>query len=410
METRADSPAPGRRRRILHVDCDAFFVQVARLEDPEGAGREELLIVGGSPSGRGVVTSASYGVRTFGVRSGMPTGRALRLCPDAVVVGVPREAISRRSKAVRKVLEELSPVVQAASVDEFYLDLTGMDRLLAGEALAETADRIRRAVLEQTEVSVSIGGATQKLVAKLATNFAKPAGVHVVPPGEEAEFMRRFDLAAIPGIGPSLARSLGDKGLVRVEDVLALDQDWLEKWFGPSRGRWLHRIVRGVDPGRVNPREPRKSISSERTFFEDLETDEDLERRLMQLACSVGRTLRKSELRTRTVTVKLRDADFTTRQASRTVAEPIESDAALFRVARELLAELRRRRRRPARLLGVGAANLEPLEEDVRQLGLFGEEHGVESERDRKVARAVDDLNQRFGDGSVVPARVVKPR
>ncbi len=410
METRADSPAPGRRRRILHVDCDAFFVQVARLEDPEGAGREELLIVGGSPSGRGVVTSASYGVRTFGVRSGMPTGRALRLCPDAVVLGVPREAISRRSKAVRKVLEELSPVVQAASVDEFYLDLTGMDRLLAGEALAETADRIRRAVLEQTEVSVSIGGATQKLVAKLATNFAKPAGVHVVPPGQEAEFMRRFDLAAIPGIGPSLARSLGDKGLVRVEDVLALDQDWLEKWFGPSRGRWLHRIVRGVDPGRVNPREPRKSISSERTFFEDLETDEDLERRLMQLACSVGRTLRKSELRTRTVTVKLRDADFTTRQASRTVAEPIESDAALFRVARELLAELRRRRRRPARLLGVGAANLEPLEEDVRQLGLFGEEHGVESERDRKVARAVDDLNQRFGDGSVVPARVVKPR
>ncbi len=410
METRADSPAPGRRRRILHVDCDAFFVQVARLEDPEGAGRAELLIVGGSPSGRGVVTSASYGVRTFGVRSGMPTGRALRLCPDAVVLGVPREAISRRSKAVRKVLEELSPVVQAASVDEFYLDLTGMDRLLAGEALAETADRIRRAVLEQTEVSVSIGGATQKLVAKLATNFAKPAGVHVVPPGEEAEFMRRFDLAAIPGIGPSLARSLGDKGLVRVEDVLALDQDWLEKWFGPSRGRWLHRIVRGVDPGRVNPREPRKSISSERTFFEDLETDEDLERRLMQLACSVGRTLRKSELRTRTVTVKLRDADFTTRQASRTVAEPIESDAALFRVARELLAELRRRRRRPARLLGVGAANLEPLEEDVRQLGLFGEEHGVESERDRKVARAVDDLNQRFGDGSVVPARVVKPR
>ncbi len=410
METRADSPAPGRRRRILHVDCDAFFVQVARLEDPEGAGRAELLIVGGSPSGRGVVTSASYGVRTFGVRSGMPTGRALRLCPDAVVLGVPREAISRRSKAVRKVLEELSPVVQAASVDEFYLDLTGMDRLLAGEALAETADRIRRAVLEQTEVSVSIGGATQKLVAKLATNFAKPAGVHVVPPGQEAEFMRRFDLAAIPGIGPSLARSLGDKGLVRVEDVLALDQDWLEKWFGPSRGRWLHRIVRGVDPGRVNPREPRKSISSERTFFEDLETDEDLERRLMQLACSVGRTLRKSELRTRTVTVKLRDADFTTRQASRTVAEPIESDAALFRVARELLAELRRRRRRPARLLGVGAANLEPLEEDVRQLGLFGEEHGVESERDRKVARAVDDLNQRFGDGSVVPARVVKPR
>ncbi len=410
METSADTPGDPGHRRLLHVDCDAFFVQVARLEDPEGAGREELLIVGGSPSGRGVVTSASYGVRRYGVRSGMPTGQALKLCPDAAVVGVPREAISRRSKAVRRALEDLSPVVQAASVDEFYLDLTGMDRLLAGETLLESADRIRLAVLEGTEVSVSIGGATQKLVAKLATNFAKPAGVHVVPPGEEAEFMRRFELADIPGVGPALAGALREKGLVRVDDAREVGEEWLETWFGPSRGRWLHRIVRGVDPGRVNPREPRKSISSERTFFEDLDADEDLERRLMELACSVGRTLRKSELRTRTVTVKLRDSDFTTRQASRTVGEPIESDAALFRLARELLVELRRRRRRPARLLGVGATNLEALEEDVRQLGLFGEEHGVETERDRKVARAVDDLNKRFGDGSVVPARVVKPR
>ena len=390
------------------MDCDAFFVQVARLEDPDGVGREDLLIVGGSASGRGVVTSASYAARAFGVRSGMPTSQALRLCPDAVVAPVSRAAISARSRAVRAVLNDLSPVVQAASVDEFYLDLTGMERLLGAETLAESADRIRTSVLERTDVSVSIGGATQKLVAKLATNFAKPAGVHVVPPGHEAEFMKRFELAEIPGVGPSLAKSLRDKGLVRVEDALEIEEDWLKKWYGPSRGRWLHRRIRGIDPSRIHAREPRKSISSERTFFADIDADDELARKLMQLACSVGHTLRKSELRTRTVTVKLRDADFTTRSASRTVDEPVESDAALFRIARELLTELRRRRRRPARLLGVGASNLESLEDDVRQLGLFGDEHGVETDRDRRVARAVDDLNDRFGDGAVVPARVVK--
>lgn len=402
--------APPSPRKLLHVDCDAFFVQVARLEDPEGVGREELLLVGGSATGRGVVTSASYAAREFGVRSGMPTSQALRLCPDAVVAPVSRKAISARSNAVRRVLEELSPVVQAASVDEFYLDLSGMERLLEGETLEQSATRIRLEVLKRTEVSVSIGGATQKLVAKLATNFAKPAGVHVVPPGAEADFMRRFDLADIPGVGPSLARALAEKGLVRVDDALAVERDWLERWFGPSRGRWLHRRIRGIDASRVNAREPRKSISSERTFFEDLSADEDLEQKLMQLACSVGHSLRRTELRTRTVTVKLRDSDFTTRSASRTVEVPIESDAALFRVARELLLELRRRRRRPARLLGVGASNLETLGGESRQLGLFGDEQEVETERDRQVARAVDDLNDRFGVGSIVPARVVKDR
>ena len=215
---------------------------------------------------------------------------------------------------------------------------------------------------------------------------------------------------SIPGVGPALAKALSEKGLVRVEEAQRVEEEWWEKWFGTSRGQWLYRRIRGVDGSRVNPREPRKSISSERTFFADLSADEDLERRLMQLACSVGHTVRRSGLRARTVTVKLRDADFTTRQASRTVDEPIESDAALFRIARELLTELRRRRRRPARLLGVGVTNLEPMEGQVRQLGLFGDDARVESERDRQVARAVDDLNERFGDGAIVPARVVKPR
>ena len=194
------------------MDCDSFFVQVARLEDPEGAGRHPLLLVGGR-SNRGVITSASYAVRDYGVRSGMPTSRALQLCPEALVVPVPRGAVVERSRAVRAVLGTLSPVVQAASIDEFYLDLTGTERMLKGEDLADTADRIRREVKKRTEVTVSLGGGTQRIVAKVATRVAKPNGVHVVPPGDEADFMLRFRLSDLPGIGPAFLKQLSAKGL-----------------------------------------------------------------------------------------------------------------------------------------------------------------------------------------------------
>ena len=312
-----------RERRILLVDCDAFYVQVARLEDPEGAGKAPLLIVGGSPSGRGVVTSASYEARAFGVRSAMPTAHALRLCPDATGVGVPRGSVTRRSREVRAVLEELAPVVQAASVDEFYLDLTGTERLFAPESLADTAWRIRRTVLERTAISVSLGGGTRRVIAKLAATRAKPAGVHVVPAGDEQAFLNTLDLSELPGVGPALVEALGKRGLVRVADAVDVQEEWLQRWFGERRGAWLYRRVRGVDRSPVDPAERRKSISSERTFFEDLEQDEDLERRLIELTSSVGATLRSKAMRARTVTVKLRDYDFRTRQHSRTLAEAI---------------------------------------------------------------------------------------
>lgn len=388
------------------MDCDAFFVQVARLEDPEGVGRMPLLMVGGS-SGRGVVTSVAYDVRAFGVRSGMPTAKALRLCPDANVVPVPRGAVGKWSKKVRAVLEELCPVVQAASVDEFYVDLSGTERTFRNEPLALTAGRLREAVLDRTQVSVSIGGATNRLVAKLSTNVAKPAGVHCVAPGDEAEFMKRFNLRQIPGIGPSLAAALRKKGMVTVPDAIGVEMEWLERWFGEGRAKWLHRRVRGQDTSRVNPGESRKSISSERTFSEDIDDDAELERKAMRLAGSVGRILRKKELRARTVTVKLRDSDFKTRQASRTVDEPIESDGAIFRTAQELLTELRRRRRRPARLLGVGLTNFEEREVSAEQLGFFGAPAGSETVRERALSKTMDELNDRFGDGTVMPARVV---
>lgn len=394
-------------RRILLVDCDMFFVQVARMTDPEGAGRAPLLIVGGSAEGRGVVTSADYRVRETGVHSGMPMARALRLCPEATVVPVPRRECSRASRRVRGVLETLAPVVQAASIDEFYLDLTGTGRLFRDEALDETADRIRRRVLDEAEISTSVGGGPSRLVAKLAVERAKPGGVFVVPSGEEGAFLREFSLADIPGVGPRFLEALERRGLRDVEDVLALDEDHLIQAFGAGRGRWLWERARGIDPSPVVAEEERKSVSSERTFPRDLSRDEELERHLLQLSLAVGEALRGKGLRGRTVTVKLRDRDFRTRQASRTLDAPVESDRALHETARVLLRNLRGRRHVPARLLGVGVSNLEEGDRP-RQLALFADDDLAESERDRTLSRLGDRVRERYGPEALRPARALE--
>src|SRR3954470_16149393 len=204
-------------RRIPLADADAFFVAVARMVDPEGAGKAPLLIVGGAPGSRGVVCSASYETRKFGVRSAMPISRALRLCPDAMCVPVPGAACRRKHREIRAVLERLAPVVQAASIDEWYLDLGGTEALYGGASLADVARRIRDAVIAETGLAVSIGGGTSKLVAKLAVERAKPSkgasGVHVVAAGGELAFMRELELRDIPGIGPKTNARLAERGL-----------------------------------------------------------------------------------------------------------------------------------------------------------------------------------------------------
>ena len=395
--------------RILLVDCDSFFVQVARLEDPDGAGRRRLLIVGGKPEGRGVVASASYEARRHGVRSAMPTARALRLCPGATVVPVAREACVRRSREVRRVLEELSPVVRPASIDEFYLDLSGTERMLAGESFEETARRVRDTVLARTGISVSAGGGTRRIIAKLATGLAKPAGVHIVPVGEEAEFMRRFDLEDIPGIGPAFLAELERRSLQSVADVLRVQPEWLERWLGARRARWLHDRVRGLDGEDALRERERKSVSVERTFATDVSDDDELDGALSRQVSSVARRVRRLGGGARTITVKIRDRDFVTRRHSRTLPRPVESDQAILRVARELLAELRERRRTPARLLGVAASGLSGATEGA-QLGLFPEADDPDPDRARRISRVMDLARNRFGDGALGPGRNLTSR
>lgn len=407
-----NEPGTPTPRRILLVDCDQFFVQCARIADPEGAGRTPLLLVGGSVDGRGVVTSASYETRAFGVRSGMPTGRALRLCPEATVVGVPRGLCGEKSRAIRTVLERFAPVVEPASIDEAYMDLSGTEGLYRGEALADTARRVQEAVKAETDIAVSVGGGTAKLIAKLAVSRAKPAGVHVVPPGGEGDFMRTLDLAAIPGVGPVFAERLKRLGMVSVEDALKYEEATLGQWLGENSGAWLYRRIRGIDEGRVEPDHGAKSLSRDETFPRDLDADEELETELLYLALKLGRDLREEGLRARTVTVRIRDHDFRNRSAGRTLPEAVESDRALYTVARELLARLRQARRVPARLLSVAASGLADGQ-GPRQLALFDEaapEAELETERDRALSRAADDVRRRFGVDAVRPGSLLDRR
>jgi DNA polymerase-4 len=393
--------------RILLADCDSYFVRCAMLADPEGAGKSDLVIVGGRADSRGVVTSASYAARKFGVHAGMPMATAVRLCPHAVFVPVPGEMVSRKHHEVRAVLDDFSPVVEAASVDEFYLDLTGTEMLYRGEPLEQTALRIQQAVMDRTGISISIGGATGRTLAKMAASVNKPFGVHIVPPGGEAAFMQRFELADIPGVGPALADSLRRRGAVAVRDLAGIDLPTLTAWLGDSRAEWLYHLARGEDFGRVSPRRPQKSVSHERTFARDVADPEELETRLMMLAVDTGASLRAEGLRARTVTVRVRYADFTDKSASRTAPDPIQSDRAIFAIARELLRDLLARRSGGVRLLHVGVSKLVGGEEE--DLVLFDEPPGgPETERDRILAEASDRLAGKFGKGALVPARIAK--
>ena len=403
-------------RKILLADADAFFVSVARLTDPDGVGKEPLLVVGGSAEGRGVVTSASYETRAFGIRSGMPMAQALRLCPRLVRASVPGKSCREKSRAIRKTLESFTPIVEPASIDEFYLDMTGTDELYAGEPLTGIAQRIRATVFKETDIAVSIGGGTSKFIAKLAAKQAKPHrkganGVCVVAPGDEASFLSQQRLADIPGVGPRLQERLATHDLRDVKDALALDEEVLVSWLGDRTGRWLFRRMLGIDTSPVVSRTRAKSMSHEETFASDLYHDSDLDRELTRLASRVAAELRSKNRLARTVTVKLRDADFTTRQASQTLKEPVDSDQPIAKTARQLLHKLRKSRRTAARLLGVALSNFDDETVKNDQLSLFEdpEESTFERERDRQLTSAVDRINTRFGHERIVRGSTVNP-
>ena len=341
----------------------------------------------------------------------MPIRTALRLCPDAVCVPVPRKACSTKSREIRAVLDRFSPVVQAASIDEWYLDLGGTEGVYGHEPLAATAARIRTAVAAETGLTVSIGGGANKLIAKLAVEHAKPktgaSGVFVVPDGGEDAFMAGIALAEIPMIGPKFQERLAKFGMRTVRDVLQYDLPTLERWIGAREASWLYDRVRGRSDAPVEERAEAKSISRDETFGVDIDDDAELEAELLRLVDRAAADLRGDEISARTITVRIRDYDFTNRSASHTLPTPVMTDRVIYAEAKQLLHKLRKSRRVPARLLSVGLSSL-AADPEADQFLLFGEERAPdrETEKDRAVARTVDQLRAKFGHNVVLPLRL----
>ena len=387
----------------FHVDMDAFFVSVEELFDPSLIGKP--VVVGGQANQRGVVSAASYAARKFGIHSAMPLRTAARLCPQAIFVDGHPERYRDYSRKVYKVLKSFSPQVEMASVDEAYMDLSGTERL-HGPSL-RAAHLLHQAVKKQTNLNCSIGIAAARMVAKVASDQAKPNGVLWVLPGQEARFLAPLDIRKIPGVGKVTEKNLHAWGIRTVGDLAALEEDFLRRHFG-QWGLALAGKSRGLDAGGwfdgvVGEEHNPKSISHEFTFNEDTADPERLEAMLARLSEMVGRRLREHKLFARTVQLKLRYSDFSTITRAHSLDHGTQLDTEIFREVRALFRKNRKNEAK-IRLLGVQAAG---LESDEGQLNLMGEEN---TNRWRKALDAVDQIREKFGEDSVSLAMGLKGR
>ncbi len=350
-------------RRILHCDMDAYYASVHVRDDPSLAGRP--VIVGGDPEGRGVVASASYEARRFGIHSAMPAARARRLCPDAVFIWPEFPRYRRESDAIFAIFRDFTPLVEPASLDEAYLDVT--DHLGAFGTATAIAREIRRRVREERRLTVSVGVGPNMLVAKIASDFRKPDGLVVVPPEKVQAFLDPLPVRRLHGVGPATESSLAALGITTVAELRARPREALLERFG-KHGAMLHAFARGVDEREVETHQERKSLGTENTYRTDLRRLAEMDEELEQMAAEVANGLEKRTLAACTVTVKVRFSDFTTVTRSRTFAIPTASAARIGSLAKDLVRRTAAGER-PVRLLGVTAATLVPGA--IRQLELF---------------------------------------
>ncbi len=385
---------------IFHVDMDAFFVSVEELFDPSLKGKP--VVVGGRPDRRGVVSAASYAARKYGVHSALPLRTAYKLCPQAIFLNGHPERYREYSHKVYGVLQRFSPVVEMASIDEAYMDMTGAERLLGPPLNA--AHSLHEEMKRETGLNCSIGIARSRMVAKVSSDQAKPNGVLWVLPGQEARFLAPLDVRRIPGVGKVAEKNLHALGIRKVGDLARLDEASLESRFG-KWGLALAGKARGEDAGgwfdsEIGAEEDPKSISHEHTFDQDTADAARLDATLARLAEKVGRRLREHGLYSRTVQVKLRYSDFSTITRAHTLDHATGIDIELIEHARALF--LKNWNGKPVRLVGVHAGSLEAAE---GQLSLLESER---QERWRKALEAVDKIRDRFGESSVTIASGMK--
>jgi DNA polymerase IV len=385
---------PDHLKTIFHFDMDAFFVSVEELFDPGLKGK--AVIVGGQRDERGVVAAASYEARKFGVHSAMPLRTAAKLCPHAIFVDGHRHRYLEYSEKVHAVLTTFSPLVEMASIDEAYLDMTGTERL-HGPVLS-AAHQLHHKIKSETQLNCSVGIGTSRLIAKVASAKAKPHGILWVIPGQEARFLAPLDVRDIPGVGKVTEQSLLKLGIQRVGDLSRFDDAFLEEHFG-KWGLALAGKSRGEDAGgwfvnEVGADVGAKSISHEHTYNQDTADVEQLESTLMRLSQMVGRRLREQQLHARTLQLKLRYKDFTTITRAHSLPAPTQLDTEIFERIRSLFRQ-NWRRGAQVRLLGVHAASFENpncqgdlLEDDRRK-------------RWQQALSAADHLRDKFGESSV---------
>jgi DNA polymerase-4 len=387
-------------RKILHIDLDAFFCSVEENKNPSLRGKP--FAVGGRPDQRGVVASCSYAARKFGVRSAMPMARAMKLCPELIIVSGRHGEYGKISKQVMDYLGTLTPLIEQVSIDEAFLDLSDLPE--SGESLAKS---IQKTILEQYHLPCSIGVATNKLVAKIATDAGKaanrtdhsPQAITSVAPGTEAEFLAPLPAQALWGIGPKTAARLETLGIKTIGDIRKLNKQDLVRHLG-NFGEELARRSCGIDNSPIHLSHEVKSVSNETTFAKDITDVQILYETLHRLSESVGRRLRKHELRGSTVKLKLRWQDFTTITRQETLPNPTNDDGEIYLSVKNLFNKSWVKGK-PVRLLGVGVTQ---FSHTVRQLGLWD----IPKQPDENLMKAVDKLRERYGNHTIIRGSELK--
>lgn len=356
-------------RKIIHIDMDAFFASVEQRDNPEYRGKP--IVVGGSPSGRGVVAAASYDARKFGVRSAMASHKALQLCPHLIFVRPRFDMYRQVSQSIREIFSRYTDIIEPLSIDEAYLDVSD-DKLGIGSAMT-IAEEIRAAIRNELELTASAGVSINKFVAKVASDLNKPDGITFIGPSKIEKFMESLPVEKFYGVGKVTAAKMKKMNWHTGGDLKKLSEPELVKYFG-KQGHFYFNIVRGIDNRPVQPFRETKSVGVEDTFEEDLISAADLNRELEKLADKLSERTRRRELRGRTLTLKIRFGDFTSITRSRSFLRPINERDEIWSAARELLFRELPEEGQKIRLLGITLSNFHETKlrgGDPMQLSLF---------------------------------------
>ena len=377
---------------------DAFFALVEVRENPSLAGKQVIV---GYDGNRGVVLSATYEARKLGVHSAMPMSRALRLAPNAIVVEPDHEKYSEVSENVMAIFESITPLVQPLSVDEAFLDISGAQKLMGTPS--QIGEVIRARVSDEQGITCSVGVASTMFVAKLATNFAKPDGLHVVPADKVIEFLHPLPIGALWGVGEKTAEQLSRLGLVNVSDIANTPVKTLARVVGQAAAEHLYELSWGRDPRTVTPNQAEKSIGAERTFESDIDDPEEILAQILDLSNKVAKRLRAANYFSRTITIKVRFADFTSVTRSKSLPSSTDLATDIYATSKSLFEAMHLQRAR-IRLVGVRATGLVPTSESSVQLEVPERDSGW-----REAEEAMDQVSLKFGNSAVKPARLIKP-